>query len=50
MREAIRNFAEVSENQGDSFDKIRNEIHKITKAEIEKARKKQLRQWRKEVK
>ena len=46
MQEAIKNYIEAN-RKGMSLFEIEDEIDKVKKAEIEKARKKQLREWRK---
>jgi hypothetical protein len=47
MQEAIRNYIDEESKKDISLDKISIEIDKVAKSEIEKARKKQLRRWRK---
>ena len=46
MQKAIENYIEVNRKDKSLFE-IDEEIDKVRKAEIEKARKKQLREWRK---
>ena len=46
MQKAIENYIEVN-RKGMSLFEIEDEIDKVKRAAIEKARKKQLREWRK---
>jgi len=47
MQKAIRNFIEEESKNNKSIFDIDNEINKVRKSEIKRARQKQLRQWRK---
>lgn len=46
MQKAIRNYINIQSKNMIPLDKIENEIIKVEKAEIEKARKKQYGEWR----
>lgn len=46
MQKAIENYIDIQSKNMISLDKIEDEIHKVEKAEIRKAREKQYRQWR----
>jgi len=47
MQEAIRNYIEEERKKEVPFEKIEEEIDKVSKSEIQSARKKQYREWRK---
>lgn len=48
MQKAIRKYIEINrKNNLMSLEKIDDEINKVRKSEIKRARQKQLRQWRK---
>lgn len=47
MQKAIENYIDIQSKLMVPLDKIENEIIKVEKAEIQKAKQKQLRQWRK---
>ena len=47
MQEAIRKFIEEESKNDIPLEKINDEIDKVRKSEIKRARQKQLRQWRK---
>jgi len=47
MREAIKNFIDIQIKNIVPLNKIEDEIIKIERAEIQKVRKRQYREWRK---
>jgi len=47
MQEAIRKYIDEESKKNIPLDKINIEIDKVAESEIKRARKKQLRQWRK---
>ena len=49
MKEAIKNYIDNTKNDKD-LDDIWFDIDRVIKEEIKRARKKQLRKWRKELK
>lgn len=47
MQKAIENFINIQVKKMVPLEEIENEIDMVEKTEIDRARKKQLRQWRK---